>query len=310
MTNRIRLKRSLLLLWICGISQLSCQAQPVPPAGVSVERGIVFGKGGDQDLKLDLALPKRSSGLMPAIICVHGGGWRAGNREALQPFLYYFSNTGIVCLTIDYRLAPQHQFPAPLEDVKCAVRWLRANAEKYHVDPDRIALFGGSAGAHLAALAGVTNGESRFEGTGGHAAQKSDVCAVIGWAGPYDLTLAYQNSLQQGTDDGKVTRLAMEGLLGGPQQDKAELYRQASPVEYVKPTTPPMVLLHGEADTLVPIEQAELMEKKLKEAGVAVELLRLEGAQHSTLGKNPPQTLQKLTEHVNVLLRLPQRPGN
>ncbi|SFH63050.1 alpha/beta hydrolase [Planctomicrobium piriforme] len=291
------------LLGFVGEAATTSAAEPVVPPGITLERGIVFGKGGEQELKLDIAYPKSTDGQLPALVFIHGGGWVGGDREAFLPLIVQFSQAGIVCLTVDYRLAPQHRFPAQLEDVKCAVRWLRANAEKYHVDPQRIAAFGASAGAHLAALLGTTNGDARWEGSGGNADQSSSVCAVVGLSGAYDLTLGYENSVKQSFFEGRSVRGMLESFLGGKPADKGDAYRSASPVEHVQATTPPMILVHGTADTLVPIEQSEVMEQKLKAAGVDVEFFRLEGGTHSSFGKDAQQSMLKISESIRARLQ-------
>jgi acetyl esterase/lipase len=273
-------------------------AEPATPAGIVREQGIVFGQGGDQELKLDITYLGNSQGQLPAIVFIHGGGWTGGERQSFLPFMFHFTQAGMVCITVDYRLTPKHRFPAQLEDVKCAVRWLRANAEKYRVDPQRIAAFGGSAGAHLAALLGTTNGQAQWEGAGGHAEQNSDICAVFGLAGAYDLTLGYQHSTMQSILEGNAVRGMLEAFLGGTPEQKPDEYRSASPVEHVRPTCPPMILVHGTADTLVPIEQSEVMERKLKAAGVEVEFIRLEDGTHGDFGKDAEKSMLEISKKI------------
>ena len=137
---------------------------------------------------------------------VHGGGWVGGDKESLRPFMNYFSQKGLVCISIEYRLAPKSTSPTQLADVKCAVRWLRANAANYHVDTSRIGALGGSAGAHLTALLGTTNGERKWEGSGGNPKQSSAISAMICMSGAYDLPMAYENSVHQKESEGKSVR--------------------------------------------------------------------------------------------------------
>src|SRR5262249_43226506 len=135
------------------------------PAEVVFERGIEYANPDDQHLQLDLARPKDSGGkLNPAVLCIHGGGFRAGTREGYDKLSITLAQHGFVAATITYRLAPKYQFPAAVYDCKAAVRWLRLNAKKYDIDPDRIGVTGSSAGGHLAQFLGVTGGMTEFEG--------------------------------------------------------------------------------------------------------------------------------------------------
>ena len=123
---------------------------------IAIERDLTYGKGGDTELKLDLAMPKTGDGPFPAVVFLHGEGWRAGNRQQMNHFIEGMARLGYVSITVDYRLVPTARFPAQVEDCKAAVRWLRANAKKYRVRPDRIGVVGFSAGGHLASMLGVT----------------------------------------------------------------------------------------------------------------------------------------------------------
>lgn len=277
----------------------------VPPPGVELEKNIVFGKGGERDLTLDLTRPKQpAQGDMPAVVFIHGGGWVEGDKKSYHPFMFHLSQNGVVCITVSYRFAPRSHFPAQLEDVKCAVRWLRAHAKEYHVDPARIMAFGDSAGAHLATLLGVTSGQPQWEGLGGHAEQSSAVCAVVGIAGAYDLPHGYQNSVHQYPQEGAAVRNLMEICMGGKPQQIPERYRDASPISHIKHDSPPMMLVHGTADRLVPIEQSERFAEKLRAAGVEVELLRIEGGTHGDFGKDTDAALLKIATYVKKHLGL------
>lgn len=290
-----------------GATQAMAGAAAVLPSNVSLEEGIVFGKGGTQTLKLDMTRPKTNPqklGPFPALVFVHGGGWQAGNRGMFRSQMSHYSQAGIVCVTVDYRLAPKHKFPAQIEDVKCAVRWLRANAKKYNIDPNRIGAVGASAGAHLVALLGTTAQDKLHEGNGGNPEQSSAVCAVIGLAGPYDLSVGYQNSVKQNPSEGTAVRSLLEEFLGGKPEQVPSQYRDASPVNFVKKGAPPFLLVHGTADSLVPIEQAETFEKKLKASGVEVEFLRVEGGTHSDFGKDPAKVLERVNSFLRQYLKL------
>jgi len=264
-------------------------AQPAAvPDNVDVRRDIVYCRGGGRDLQLDLFLPKGRSGRRPAVVFIHGGGWRGGTRRQFHPQAAHLASTlGYAGAAIEYRLSGEATFPAAVEDVKCAVRWLRAQAQTYGVDPDRIAAVGGSAGAHLAAMLGVTDRSAGLEGDGGHAGMTSRVNAVVAFNGPFDL------AKEAGTESaGRRT-----GFLGGSPAERPEIYQRASPITYVSPAAAPFLLLHGTADTTVSIEQSRMMMKRLRDAGVKAEIFEAEGAAHGFFNRPPhyQPTLERMT---------------
>lgn len=275
------------------------------PPNVVLETDIVYGKGGDEALTLDLTRPKFGIGPFPALIFVHGGGWVAGKKEDFRPFMFPFTQQGIVCISVNYRLAPKHKFPAQIEDVKCAVRWLRANAAKYRVDPNRIGAMGGSAGAHLVALLGTTSGEKKWEGSGGNPEQSSAISAMVCMSGPYDLSLAYRDSVRQNTKEGGAVRGMLEAVMGGTLEQQAAQYTAASPITYAGKEAVPALLTHGTADSLVPIEQSDLFYAKLKSVGTEVELMRIEGAGHADFGPKAQEGLARITAFVQRQLLKP-----
>ena len=254
-----------------------------PSTDVVVERDIVYGKVGKDDLKLDLARPEHPTGLLPGIVYIHGGGWSGGNRSAYRNDIQEAAKRGYVAVTIEYRLTdPDKQgkaknpFPAQIEDSKCAVRWLRANAEKYHVDPNRIGVTGLSAGGHLSLLVGVTGSSKKFEGTGGNPDVSSQVQAVVNYFGPTDLPRMYGY-------EKRVDRL-LDTLVGGTPQERADQYKEASPITYVTKEVCPILTIHGTVDKLVPVDQAVSFDAAMKKAGATSELIIIEGQGHSFTG--------------------------
>jgi acetyl esterase/lipase len=218
--------------------------------------------------------------------------------------MFHFSKAGICGATVEYRLTPKDRFPAQIEDVKCAVRWLRAHADDYDIDPTRIVAVGVSAGAHLAALLATTAGLPEFEGTGGNTGQSSSVSAAICLAGPYDLALGYRHSGTQRKAEGDTVRLLLESLLGGSLDQLPDAYRLASPISHVGPITAPLMLIHGAEDPLVLVEQAEVFAKKLREAGVPVEFLRIAEGTHNSFGKEPEKAIRAITDYARRPLKL------
>ena len=185
------------------------QGAPKVPETVVFETGIEYSNPEGQHLQLNIARPKTGDGPFPAVVCIHGGGFRAGKRESYDGLVLRLAERGYVALTVTYRLAPKHPFPAAVHDTKAAVRWLRANAQKYKVDPARVGVTGGSAGGHLAQFLGVTAGVGEFEGDGGNAAQSSAVTCVVNVYGPSDFTKSYGKSV----DAAEVLPLFLGGNL-------------------------------------------------------------------------------------------------
>lgn len=257
--------RRLLANALFWAAQREPQPKPSVKAEVEYRKDIVYGSGGGEPLRLDLAAPKGLTRHTPAIVWIHGGAWQGGRKEELEGLLRDSAHRGYVAVSINYRLAPKHVFPAQIEDCKCAVRWLRAHAAQLHVDPDRIGVIGASAGAHLAMMLGAMESADGLEGEGGWGDTSSRVRAVVSFAGPTNLQ----------TEFPAVSKPLLATFLGGPIAEKQDAARQASPVTYVSAGDPPMLLVQGTKDPLVPHDQAVQMTEALTKAGVAgrVELL-------------------------------------
>jgi len=229
------------------------------PESVKVERDIVYVKYGAREVKLDLYLPKKpASEKIPCIVVIHGGGWRSGDKTRFANIASALAEQGFAAACIGYRLLPEVEFPAPVVDCKAAVRWVRANAAKHGLDPDRIGAIGGSAGGHLVAMLGTSTTVAKLEGDGGNAGVSSRVHAVVAMATPADMTRnAERNKLDK------------------------ELAVLISPVTHVSKDSAPVLLLHGTEDTLVPMAQSELLLEKYQKAGASAELVKIEGGPHA-----------------------------
>jgi acetyl esterase/lipase len=246
---------------------LDANVLPGAKAAAIVQRDVVFGTGGPSPLSLDVYRPKSiPAEPAPLVVHIHGGGWRAGAKS----FGAFFPETtddlltrGYVVASIEYRLAPAAKWPDFIEDCKCAIRHLRAEAKTYGIDPERVGVYGTSAGGHLAALLGTTDAESKLEGKGGHGDQSSRVQAVVDLWGPADLTL------------GGRRREGDQGPFGD-----ADMRKAASPVTYVTKDDPPFLLIHGDADQVVPVAQSKLMHERLTAAGVPSTLVVVERGNH------------------------------
>jgi acetyl esterase/lipase len=261
-------------------------AQPKPPkldvpASVMFEPDIEYSNADGESMKLDLARPKEGEGPFPVVVCIHGGGFRAGNRYGYRPLCVKLAEQGYAALTISYRLAPKYQFPAAIIDCKSAIRWVRRNAEKYNFDPNKIGVTGGSAGGHLAQFLGVTMGVAEFEpptipSVPRYVPPSTAVTCVVNVYGPSDFTKSYGKSV----DAAEVLPL----WLGGDLSTARLKHIKASPLYWVTPNAAPTLCIHGTDDKYVAHEQAVWIVDKLKASGVEAELLTLEGAGHGFKG--------------------------
>src|SRR6516225_5806120 len=233
---------------------------------IRVERDIVYGKADRVELQLNLALPKTGKGRFPAVVCIHGGGWYQGLRQDMDPMTELLARRGYVVATA--------RFPAQIEDCKAAVRWLRANARKYHINPDRIGAIGPSAGGHLSCLLGVTDKKNGLEGSGGNPELSSRVQAVVSFFGRTDFT--------KKTWSKELKEKIFVPLIGASFDDKPELYKKISPIVYVSRTSPPFLFFHGAEDKLVPPRNSTDMAEKLRAAGVSAKAVVVEGEGHGS----------------------------
>jgi acetyl esterase/lipase len=230
---------------------------------------------GERRLVMDLWLPQGQPKPMPLIVYVHGGGWRMGTqyRPPFQPRLF---DEGVATVAITYRFSGEAPFPAMLHDCKTAVRWLRAHAAQFNLDPDRFATWGISAGGHLSGLLGVTNGRAEFDGDGPYREYRSDVCAVCSWCGPMDLAREYESE-----DPANALATMVREVVGGTGSAHAELARAASPVAHALASSAPFLLVHGAEDTLVPAWHSTAMHERLRNVGAHSELVLLPGIGHA-----------------------------
>lgn len=303
--------RVLPLLGLCLIVAFSARAQeqsdlPQSKSGVSgnvtVLSDVVMGTGGGRPLHADIVYPaKLPEGPMPAVLWIHGGGWKAGTHKK-NP-IAWLADKGFVVASIEYRLSDEAKWPAQIEDCKLAVRWLRANAAKYHVNPDKIAVWGSSAGGHLVSCLGTMGDQTQFEGTGGYEGVSSKVQAVVDYCGPVDFTEAgpgIQRGMAKAPD---YESPGLIGLFGGSFKEKTDLWKQGSPITYIKPGAPPFLVVHGDQDKSVPLQQAEKMVAALKKANVPVEFILVKGGGHGMHAEKgePPAVPDRDTLNAQVL---------
>jgi acetyl esterase/lipase len=242
---------------------------PPLPANVVERTNVEYGRIGSRALDLDLYTPAGLTGAVPGLVFIHGGAWRTGKRQDYRIFTTHFAAQGYVAATASYRLFREAPFPAAVEDVKCAVRWMRAHAAELHVDPERIAVIGGSAGGHLSMMVGYSPG--LFDAGGGNTNVDSHVAAVVDIYGPADLTTPFGQKAA-----------VVKDFLGGRGFDGApDLWRSASPQFHLKAGAPPTLILQGTLDEIVPVGQSDTLAARLVELGVPYEYERLAGWPHA-----------------------------
>ena len=276
-------------LWKAGLENLSQPTQEGPNTvplsqkprlAKSVDKqleshlALPYATYGDRVMKLDLYRPRSTSRNLPAMVCIHGGGWMKGKRNSYTVFAKSVALKGFVAVTIDYRLSGEAPFPAAIHDCKAAVRWLRANATKYGLDPDKIGAIGSSAGGHLAALLGTSAGVPELEGTGGNADHSSAIQVALPWAAQTDLTTERIRLKSEATAGKQLYR----NFLGGSYTTHPAQYELASPVKYLDKQDPPFHFICGELDD--GSTRAVAFRKKLDAMGIPSKLDVIHGAPH------------------------------
>ncbi|MEM6690789.1 MAG: alpha/beta hydrolase fold domain-containing protein [Planctomycetota bacterium] len=261
----------------------------VLPENVELEVDIAYHDEHERQ-KLDLMLPKEDSKTArPAIVFIHGGGWRSGDKGGgmWRSLPLQYASKGYVCISVNYRLTPDRvNVFGCIEDCRCAVRWLRANTEKYNVDPNRIGAFGNSAGGHLVALLGLTPDESDFDGDAPYAGYSSGFQAVCCGAPPTNFM-----------DYGKKTNNGFTKLAGSDDGVK-----RASPVTWVSKEAPPFLIIHGTKDTTVPVKNSDDLNAALKRLGTDVTYMRIDGAGHGVVGQKSKETFPAMEKFFDRVL--------
>ncbi|HEX3150905.1 MAG TPA: alpha/beta hydrolase [Gemmataceae bacterium] len=282
-------RRPIALLALLAFASLSfAQAKP------TVDVDVVYGKAGDKELKLDIARPTEEKGPFPCVVCYHGGGWRSGNKRDLRPWIEHLATQGYVGVSVGYRLAPDAIFPAQIEDAKTAIRFLRTSAAKYDVDKDHFAAMGWSAGGHLVCLIGLTDEKAGFDGKE-YSKESSKVQAVVDYFGPTDLSGYAKDQLAQ--------KGMLGPFIGAKYADNPAAHDKASPIKYVTKDAPPFLIFQGTKDWIVPIEQSRSLAAKLKDVGVPVKLVEVEGEGHGWEGKSVNETTRETIKFLGERLK-------
>jgi acetyl esterase/lipase len=283
-----------LLLASSSLALAQAPAAAPLPQGTKVLKDLAYVEGGHERQKLDLYLPPTGS-RWPLVVAIHGGAFRMGSKEG-EPAAAFVAR-GFAVAAINYRLSQHAVFPAQIEDCKAAVRWLRANAALHGYDPQRVASYGASAGGNLAAMLGTAGDVKAFD-VGPHPGVSSRVQAVVDFFGPTDFLQmdAHRLSAQAMVHDTPDSPESQ--LVGGPIRDNPDKVARANPITYVTPDDPPFLIVHGDADLLVPHDQSVLLDKALQKAGVRVRFVSIPGGPHGgeTVEKGLPLALDFLSE--------------
>ncbi|HAV76811.1 MAG TPA: alpha/beta hydrolase [Anaerolineae bacterium] len=235
------------------------------------------------ELKMDVYFPIKQSGKSPLVIYIHGGGWKSGDKHSLQGYIDVptLLDAGFAIAFLNYRLAPDHLFPSMLEDVKCAVRSFRANADKYSIDPDKIGAWGWSAGAHLSSMLALTDASEGFD-VGEYGDESSRIQAVVLLASPADMSIDFSPIFIEARDIAFV------------DYD----LKKASPITYITPDDPPFLILQGDEDPVVTPDQGQIFYESLITSGVEAELIVIENGDHSFLRPNQSPIRKELTTMI------------
>ena len=253
---------------------LTNDPNPPVPDNVVVRNDIEYGNPGNRPLLLDLYSPTDVDKAVPGIVFIHGGSWEHGRKEDYRPWALHFASRGYVVASVQYRLSGEAPFPAAVHDVKAAVRYMRAKADALGVDPNRIAVAGGSAGGHLAMMVAYSPDDKSLDGNSGHSGVSSHVSCIVNIYGPTDMTTPYARGVSE-------TNSRVSQFFSGTYKEQSANYAAGSPIRYVTSDDPPTLILHGTVDALVPINQADILAKKLADVGVPWVYDRLPGWPHS-----------------------------
>ncbi len=285
-----------LLIFVVALGFRSDSRQKALPVG----KDIVYGDAGGQKLLLDVYRPEskpETKTLLPAVVLVHGGGWSAGNKKDFGDLAASLTKAGYVSFSVGYRLATRdsNKYPAQLDDVQRAVRWIRAHADQYGIDPNRIGAMGASAGGHLVALLGTR--DTRDNGDAALGAYSSRVNCVVDIFGPTDFTAP-------DTVLSKDANAIVFNFLGKTREEAPEIYRDASPITHINKKTVPFLIFHGTADSLVPLDQSQRFYDALRRADIEANFIKFKGEGHGFQKKeNTEQFIRESLAFLNRHLK-------
>ena len=252
-------RRSILRIVAClAVTYMASSARAGEPVDIEYHEDVIYGAGDGEPLRLDWARPKKFDKPLTAIVYIHGGGWALGDKKGHRDEIKKAAREGFFSATVGYRLAPAHRFPAQVEDCKCAIRYLRANADELGLDREKIGAIGFSAGAHLVMMLATMDAEDGLEGKGGWPDWSSKIQAGVSFFGPTNLQSEFPERSQP----------LVNQFLDGTVESKPDAFRLASPITYVNAGDAPLLMYQGTKDILVPHDQAFQMIEALTAAGV------------------------------------------
>lgn len=278
-------------------------AHPPPklPAGVKMIPNIEYAAPNGYSLLLDLYLPEQVQERLPVVVWIHGGGWEGGDRH--DQIAVPLAAHGYAVASIDYRLSQVAKFPAQIDDCKAAIRWLRAHARAFNLDPNHVGVWGASAGGHLVALLGTSGDVKELEGDEGNLDQSSRVQAVCDFFGPTDF-LKINEQAKEGPVKPQIQHDSSNSpeahLLGGPIQENKDKAKAANPITYVSKDDAPFLIMHGDHDPLVPLAQSQMLRDALARERVPVTLVVVPNAGH---GFGGPKIMKQVLEFFDTCLK-------
>ena len=261
--------RRLKIAYLFGSLKLA-EKIPDVPQEITEHKDLIYKQIGDRSLKLDIYHQKNLAEAAPVLVFIHGGGWKKGDKADYRRYLVDFAQRGYVTATLSYRFSQEASFPAAVNDVKCAIRWLKTHASEYFINPEKVAVIGGSAGGHLAMMIGYSSDVPELEGECIDSTVNSRVQAVVNLYGPSDLTT-----------NRSVETPSVKTFIGKSADEALEDYKMASPVTFLTPDDPPTLIFHGTLDELVPVEQSDKLKAKLDKIGISAEYHKLKGWPHT-----------------------------
>lgn len=245
--------------------------QPEVPEDISVSRDLIYKTTPEKTLKLDVYRLDSLTSPQPLLVFIHGGSWKKGNKDDYRRYLVDYARKGYVTATVAYRFSQEAVFPAALDDVVCAIKWLKSHAEDYGINPEQVAVIGGSAGAHLAMMLGYRADDADYQGECAVNGVDAEVKAIVNLYGPVDLTT-----------DFAINHSSVKQLIGADYSETSKAaYEAASPITFISSDDPPTLTFHGTIDDIVPVVQADMLDEALQEQKVPSYYHRLEGWPHT-----------------------------
>jgi len=294
---------------LCSILVIAMPLFTLAQQDIPITPDIIYGHAGGVELVMDLARPTGNDGPYPAIVFFHGGGWQQGHKSHMHRWLRKFASAGYVAVSVGYRFAPKFKWPSQVHDAKAAVRYLRANASTFDVDPDRIGAMGESAGGYLALMLGVTGPEDKLEGEGGSTGVSSRVEGVVSFFSAADFTVPRRPlspEVQQHIQEyyGKSLAEVLSDFTGAQDQNDPIL-KKISVFPYIDKSDPPVLLFQGDADPFVSVEQAQRLAAVLKEGRVSHQLVIVKGGGHGWSGSLLDESTAQMIDFFDRILKSP-----